>query len=228
VPKIREVMLANGDSSPLWITETGYSTSTTRNGPAWTDGVSETEQAQFISEQAKLIKKWPYVAVSIWYELEDEENNPSSLLSSYGLLHYGGSPKLGWGAFVAAVASIQGESPEPETELSPPAPGESSSEGSPSGGSLTEAGGNPTPPTTGSPTPPTGNAPTGGSPTPIGKAPVPVKEQNHHNKTVARSAKQRVKHNTAKARAAGARAKAAKVSRSKRADRRPQSHRHGG
>jgi Cellulase (glycosyl hydrolase family 5) len=232
VPKIREVMLANGDSSPLWITETGYSTSTTRNGPAWTDGVSEAEQAQFIGEQARLIKKWPYVAVSIWYELEDEENNPSSLLSSYGLLHYGGAPKLGWGAFINAVASIQGESSGTvgETEINPTPPtsggsstgespaGESSSGGSSTGEIGQSAGGS-----GGSPTAPTGGAPTG-SPTPVGSAPVTV-TGHKHRKVAPRSAKTRVKVNTVKARAAG-RAKAASAS--KRAKRRSKTRSHHG
>jgi hypothetical protein len=112
VPKIHETMLAYGDTAPLWITETGYSTSTTRSGPAWVDGVSEAEQAQYIAEQAAMVKSWPYVAVTVWYELENESEEASNLNANYGLLHCNGAPKPAWGSFLAAVQLLQDTSTE--------------------------------------------------------------------------------------------------------------------
>ena len=71
VPKIRETMLANGDSRPLWLTESGWTTSTLRGSEHWRNGVSEATQALYVRQQAEQIARWPYVKANIVFNLSD-------------------------------------------------------------------------------------------------------------------------------------------------------------
>ncbi len=99
---VHEVMLANGDDSPIWMTELGWSTSTQEcdfgaGAGQGLAGVSPEQQAAFLSQAYHCLTQDPYVQVGIWFGLQDTEpfNGPRS---SYGLLNSNLLPKPAYGA----------------------------------------------------------------------------------------------------------------------------------
>lgn len=92
---VREVMLAYGDNSPIWMTELGWNTSAglCKSG-RWAGqkpaGVSESEQATFLQQAYHCLAQDPYVQVGIWYGLQETELNG---LGGYGLFDQGLIPK---------------------------------------------------------------------------------------------------------------------------------------
>jgi hypothetical protein len=115
VPKIREVMQRYGDSRPIWLTESGWSTSTLRTPDHWRNGVSETTQATFMRQQAEQIARWPYVKVSIWFNLLDAGSDRADKYSNCGLLRVDGTAKPAFAAFRGAVATLAGGGATPAT-----------------------------------------------------------------------------------------------------------------
>ncbi len=94
---VHEVMLANGDDSPIWMTELGWSTDTqVCNSGAWAGqkpaGVSPAQQATFLLQAYHCLAQDPYVQVGMWYGLQDVEpfGTPRG---SYGLLEPDLEPK---------------------------------------------------------------------------------------------------------------------------------------
>jgi hypothetical protein len=61
VPRIREVMLARGDTRPIWFTEFGWSTQV----------VGEATQAAHVKRAYELLASWDYVPVAVMYQLLD-------------------------------------------------------------------------------------------------------------------------------------------------------------
>jgi polysaccharide biosynthesis protein PslG len=106
VPAIRNVMLRNGDSHPIWLTESGWSTSTLRTPDHWRNGVSEATQAMFMRQQAAQIARWPYVKVNIWFNLLDRGSDRTDTYSNCGLLRVDGTAKPAYTAFRAAAATL--------------------------------------------------------------------------------------------------------------------------
>jgi hypothetical protein len=98
---VHEVMQANGDGGPIWMTELGWSTSTqTCNAGASAGkpgGVSRETQAKFLSQAYHCLAQDPYVQVGIWFGLQDTEPFDSPR-GSYGLLDSSLSPKSAYGA----------------------------------------------------------------------------------------------------------------------------------
>jgi hypothetical protein len=99
---VHEVMQANGDSSPIWMTELGWSTSTqVCNAGAWAGqkpaGVSPQQQARFLLQAYHCLAQDHYVQVGIWYGLQDIEPFDSPR-GSYGLLGSNLAPKPAYGA----------------------------------------------------------------------------------------------------------------------------------
>jgi hypothetical protein len=99
---VHEVMLANGDSSPIWMTELGWSTSTQEcNSGAWAGrkaaGVTPQQQATFLLQAYHCLAQDSYVQVGIWYGLQDDEPFDSPR-GSYGLLDSNLAPKPAYGA----------------------------------------------------------------------------------------------------------------------------------
>lgn len=92
---MHEVMLANGDNSPIWMTELGWNTSPglCKSG-RWAGqkpaGVSLEQQALFLREAYHCLAEDPYVPVGIWYGLQETELNG---LGGYGLFDQGMQPK---------------------------------------------------------------------------------------------------------------------------------------
>ncbi len=99
---VHEVIVANGDNSPIWMTELGWSTSTQEcnfgaGAGQGIAGVSPEQQATFLSQAYHCLAQDPYVQVGIWFGLQDTEpfNSPRS---SYGLLDSKLLPKPAYGA----------------------------------------------------------------------------------------------------------------------------------
>lgn len=87
---VHEVERANGDDSPIWMTELGWDTSSQIcNMGAWAGqkagGVSPEQQATYLSQAYHCLAQDPYVQVGIWYGLQETEPFGSPI-GSYGLL----------------------------------------------------------------------------------------------------------------------------------------------
>jgi hypothetical protein len=102
---VHETMLANGDDSPIWMTELGWSTSKELcNSGAGaghaSGGVSEETQALYLRQAYHCLAQDPYVEVGIWYGLQETEPWGSPR-GSYGLLDQNLSPKPAYDALAA-------------------------------------------------------------------------------------------------------------------------------
>lgn len=106
VPAVRSVMLSRGDNKPMWLTESGWSTSTRRSPEHWTNGVSEAAQARFMREQAEQVARWPWVRVNVWYNLLDAGSDRADKYANCGLRRANGTPKPAWAAFRSAAATL--------------------------------------------------------------------------------------------------------------------------
>lgn len=107
VPAVRAAMLAHGDDRPLWLTELGWNTSLRRHGPRWANGVSETAQAQYLTDAFTRARRWSYVRAAIWYALRDRGNHPRDPVAHYGLLRADDTAKPA----LAALREITGVTP---------------------------------------------------------------------------------------------------------------------
>jgi polysaccharide biosynthesis protein PslG len=115
VPAIHEVMQRNGDTRPIWLTESGWSTSTVRTPDHWRNGVSEAAQATFMREQAEQVAHWPYVKVNIWFNLLDAGSDRADKYSNCGLVRVDGTAKPAFAAFRTAAATLAGGGATPAT-----------------------------------------------------------------------------------------------------------------
>ena len=117
---VREVMAANQDLKPIWMTEMGWSstgggpTSCTRGTGAGNraDGVSEAVQAQFLTKAYGCLAHDPYVVAGIWFTMFDEPGLVPRELGHYGLVRGDGSRKPSYDAF-RAVTGAGGGPPGP-------------------------------------------------------------------------------------------------------------------
>jgi polysaccharide biosynthesis protein PslG len=211
VEKIHDTMLANGDSRPVWLTESGWSTSIVRNSSAWRNGVSEDDQARFMRQQAQQVQQWSWVKVNIWYELNDVGTDRADVFSNCGLRRVDGTAKPAWATFREVAAQLQQEpqdgGPAPSTD--PPAGDD------PSGGDTPS----PSSPSAGSPAPgPAASQPApaqqpGGAPVvPAAVTPAPATSSaaGNHAADQARHARRVAARARAKARKAAAAAKRAR------------------
>ena len=108
--EVRKRMLALGDDKPLWFTEMGWTTtSESCNTGAWTSGVSETAQADYLTKAWDTMAKDPYVQVAFWYNLRNEAGERDHVEGRWGLLHADFSPKPSAAAFKQAVTLYGGD-----------------------------------------------------------------------------------------------------------------------
>jgi hypothetical protein len=87
--EVHATMLANGDDKPIWMTETSWrTTSATCSEGAWAgkkpEGVTEGQQASFLSQAYHCLAQDPYVQVALWFPLQDEGGISAGLLRSNG------------------------------------------------------------------------------------------------------------------------------------------------
>ncbi len=115
--EVRASMLANGDDKPIWMTELGWSstnggpTSCARGPSAGTkpSGVSEADQAAFLTKAYQCLANDPYVTAAAWFTLRDVQGEAvSSELGNYGLLRRDGSAKPALSAFGGAAGQGAG------------------------------------------------------------------------------------------------------------------------
>jgi|GEM_PF-2314616 len=79
VEEIRRLMVdVYGDDKPIWFTEFGVSSFS-----GW-GGVTEQQQAQYLSEAFDILTQWSFVPVVVWYNLVDL-NNQTSREGGFGL-----------------------------------------------------------------------------------------------------------------------------------------------
>ena len=106
VPAVREVMAQNGDGKPVWLTELGWSTCAVRGKAVWANCVDEATQARYLREAYRQAASWDYVAVAVWFKLQDTSDDPGDRVAQYGLLGHDGAEKDAYVAFRRAAADL--------------------------------------------------------------------------------------------------------------------------
>lgn len=115
---VHDVMAANGDANkPIWMSELGWSS--TNGGPTsctrgeWTgkkpSGVSEADQATFLTKAYECLANDPYVQKADWFTLRDTTGNGVDELNHYGLVHTSGAAKPSMAAFKKVAAANGGD-----------------------------------------------------------------------------------------------------------------------
>jgi polysaccharide biosynthesis protein PslG len=118
--EVRKRMLARGDDKPLWLTEFGWTTTTeTCQGGAWTSGVSETAQADYLTMAMKTLESDPYVQVALWYNLRQEDGDRDHVEGRWGLLRSDFTPKPAYAAFKQYATGLP-SAPAPTPAADPP------------------------------------------------------------------------------------------------------------
>lgn len=90
---VHEGQVANGDRTPLWITEFGW---TTCAGGGWC--VDENRQADYLVKGFQILNTLSYVYAATAYELRDESTDTGDFESNWGLVHQDFSPKPAYAA----------------------------------------------------------------------------------------------------------------------------------
>jgi hypothetical protein len=97
---IHETQLANGDDTPLWLDEFGWSSCWPRQKIQQEQGcVSPAVQAANITNLYRSLVRAPYVAAAVLYKLQD---SPSE---SFGVLNTGGARKPAFAALARVLAN---------------------------------------------------------------------------------------------------------------------------
>jgi hypothetical protein len=87
--EVHATMLANGDASPIWMTEMSWrTTEATCSEGAFAgqkpQGVSEQAQATYLEQAYHCLKQDPYVKVALWFPVQDEGAVVSGLVRADG------------------------------------------------------------------------------------------------------------------------------------------------
>jgi len=109
VPAIRRVMLRNHDARPVWLTESGWSTAPIRTPDHWRNGVSEGDQARFLTLQMRQVAKWRWVRAMVWYDLVDDSGRADDLYGNCGLRRADGTAKPAWSRFARRARAWRSE-----------------------------------------------------------------------------------------------------------------------
>lgn len=104
---VQDVRRAQGDTRPVWLTEMGWNTSL-RRGQTFLDGVSEADQATYLSRALALLDD-PSSGISFptgafVYRLRDVGRDPQDPQLNYGLMRVDGTAKPSLAAVRAAFA----------------------------------------------------------------------------------------------------------------------------
>jgi hypothetical protein len=111
--EVHAVMARHGDGDkPIWMTELGWNTQSTApsscNTGMWAGqkplGVTEDQQAEFLTQAYRCLAADPYVQVALWFGLQDIPG--SQYAEGYGLYRLNGSPKPSAAAFAALAGGI--------------------------------------------------------------------------------------------------------------------------
>jgi Cellulase (glycosyl hydrolase family 5) len=87
--EVHAVMVANGDEKPIWMTELSWrTTEATCDEGAWAgvkpEGVSEEQQATYLTQAYHCLAQAPYVQVALWFPIQDEGVVVSGLVRADG------------------------------------------------------------------------------------------------------------------------------------------------
>lgn len=109
--ELRRLMAAHGDRKPIWLTEMGWGTASTRIGscpsdPSRASGVSERTQAARLTHAFRCLAADPYVRVAFWFSLQDVDAS-THWSHRMGLLRAGGARKPAWHAMRAAARGVR-------------------------------------------------------------------------------------------------------------------------
>ena len=122
VVEVRRVMVEHGDGGkPIWVTELGWNTyqGTCTHGiyaGQKQAGVSEADQAKFLSLAWHCLRGLPYVQNALWFDLTDQGGD-----SLYGLLRGDGSKKPSYAAFQDVAAGKDAFAGQSCGDFEPPA-----------------------------------------------------------------------------------------------------------
>ena len=101
IPAMHSVMVANGDTDPMWLTEFGFA-----NCPASGVCVPTQTQADYTSAALYQAATYNYVKVVLLFRLRDWYPSGNNL--GYGLLNRDWSPKPAYDAARQALAALPG------------------------------------------------------------------------------------------------------------------------
>ena len=92
---MKDTMVRNGEpDKKIWVTETGWQTSTSGNH------VTETQQAQYIQDAyQRVLAEFPYVETLMVYNVRDNGTDPSVTTDNYGLMNRDFSAKPALAAY---------------------------------------------------------------------------------------------------------------------------------
>jgi hypothetical protein len=87
--EVHDVMLANGDDKPIWMTELSWRTTSAECEEGFwagrkAQGVTEQQQATYLAQAYNCLAQDPYVQVAIWFPLQDQGADVSGLLRANG------------------------------------------------------------------------------------------------------------------------------------------------
>jgi len=111
--EVHAVMAANGDAAkPIWMTELGWNTQSTAAGSCNTGkwagqkplGVTEAQQAEFVTQAYRCLAADPYVGAAFWFGMQDIPG--AEYAAGYGLFRANGAAKPSAGAFAALAGGI--------------------------------------------------------------------------------------------------------------------------
>jgi hypothetical protein len=94
--EVRGSMLARGDDKPIWLTEFGWSTTTTES---W--GVTQAQQADYLTRAYRLLESYPYVTQAYWYNLRNNfwDSDADTWETQLGLMRTDFTHKPSYDAF---------------------------------------------------------------------------------------------------------------------------------
>jgi hypothetical protein len=112
---VRDVMLANSDGGKgIWMSELGWSStggvagtcdpSRIPNAGSRSDGVTEVNQAAFLTQAYGCMAQDKYLKAAFWFTMFDDAGQPLNENRHYGLIRRDGTRKPSYDAFKAVVA----------------------------------------------------------------------------------------------------------------------------
>jgi hypothetical protein len=106
VPAVHDVLVAHDDPKPLWLTEFGWSTTSTRGAANWLNGVDERVQARYVGDALAQMARWSYVQAAVYFNIVDTSAERSSTIGNFGLVRRDGTRKPAYRSFRAGAKAI--------------------------------------------------------------------------------------------------------------------------
>lgn len=101
--ELRDVMIANGDESKkIWGTEMGWPTSSIN-----TNGVTEAQQAEYLSSAYSIWNEWSWTGPLIWYAYNDAGTDINNPEDNFGLVDVDFNPKPALQAFLNVTSECE-------------------------------------------------------------------------------------------------------------------------